>query len=327
MMLKKFRCLALVMVLILVFVSCTTFAAVKPIKLVFGHVWAADHFLCKGDLYFKKLVEKNSKGQILIDYFPASQLGGHPEQLQATMSGAQQMYQASPLGLTSNWAKLTAFALPYILRDDIHAKKVALQFNSLIDPDEMAAKLNLRVLTVRILPPRHLTTKFPVNKLEDIKGLKIRVPKNPISMAYWKAVGAIPTALPAADIYTSLATGLVDAQENPLNDFYMWKVYEQQDYCALVGWLRDIVTTFINDSCWKSLTAKQQKILTYAAKKSVEMGLKDVEGVEKKYYNLLVKKGMKFTKPNLAPFRERAKIVWKEFGNDEELINKIQAIK
>jgi tripartite ATP-independent transporter DctP family solute receptor len=325
-MLKKFRCLVLAMILILVTVFCTTFAAVKPIKLVFGHVWAASHFFCKGDLYFKKLVEKNSKGQILIDYFPAGQLGNHLEEIQATMSGAQQLHLVSPGGLLQNWSKLGSFTLPYIFRDANHLKKVANKFNSLIDPDEMAAKLNMHVLAVRISPARHLTTKFPVNKIEDIKGLKMRVPQSPINMAYWKAVGTIPTAIPAADIYTSLATGLVDAQENPLNDIYVWKLYEQQKYCALVGWFSEMVMTVINNNCWKSLTAKQQKIISDAAKKSAEMGFKDAQGVEKKYQELLAKKGMKFTKPNVGPFREKAKSVWKEFG-DEELIEKIQAIK
>jgi tripartite ATP-independent transporter DctP family solute receptor len=326
MMLKKFRCLALVMALILVVVSCTTFAAPKPVKLVYGNVMTIDHFFCKSDLYFKKLVEKNSKGQISVDYFPASQLGSEQEQLQATKSGAQQMFIASLGNLTQYWPKMSTFGLPYIYRDEAHHLKVANNLYSVLDPDEFAAKIGMRILFMRIRAPRHLYTKFPVNKLEDIKGLKIRVPENPGLKALWTALGAIPTVIPAADVYTALATGTVGAQENPFAFTYTMKFYEQVKYCALTAHMRDITLTVINNKFWNSLTAAQQKIIQNAAKKASRMGMKDVKEDEEKNYNLLVKAGMKFTKPDLAPFRKRAKTMWNQFG-DPELIKKIEAVK
>jgi tripartite ATP-independent transporter DctP family solute receptor len=326
MMLKKFRCLVLVMALILVVVSCTTFAARKPVKLVFGHIWHPDHFLCKGDLYFKKLVEKNSKGQIFIDYYPGAQLGNAQETQQATKSGAQQMTLASFGGLTPYWQKLATFNLPYIYRDDMHIIKVAKKINSLLDQDEMAAKTGTQILCMRPLPARHLTTKFPVNKLEDIKGLKIRSPENQLNLALIKAWDAIPTVVPFAETYTALASGTVEAQENPLNDIYTQKFHEQQKYCALTAHMQEIVLTLINIKCWNSLTKAQRKILTDASGQCAKMGLEDMKEAEKSTYDLLVKEGMKFTRPDVAPFREKAKKVWSQLG-DKELIKKIQEIK
>jgi tripartite ATP-independent transporter DctP family solute receptor len=326
MMLKKFRYLALVMIVIFVFVSCTTFAAKKPVKLVYGTIFATDHFFCKSDFYFKQLVEKSSKGQIIIDYFPASQLGTEQEQLQATKSGAQQMFTASLGNLTQYWPKMSTFNLPYIYRDEAHHIKVANNLYSLIDPDEFAAKTSMRILYVRIRAPRHLTTKFPVNKLEDIKGLKIRVPENPVLKAIWRALGTNPIVIPGADVYTALATGTVDAQENPFDYTYTMKFYEVVKYCALTAHMRDISLAVINNNCWNGLTANQKKIINNAAKKAGEMAMKDVKEDEEKNYNLLVKAGMKFTKPDLEPFKERAKTMWDQFG-DPELIKKIEAVK
>jgi tripartite ATP-independent transporter DctP family solute receptor len=328
MMLKKFRCLALVMALILVFVSCTTFAAKKkPIKLVYGTVYTVDSFLSKGDRYFKELVEKNSKGRILVDFFPASQLGSAKELLEGTRSGAQQMTIVSPGDCATIIPKLGTFDLPYLFRDDTHLSKVAKKITSIIDQNELATKIGFHILNVRTRAPRHLTTKFSVNKVEDIKGLKVRVPENPLFIAFVKAWGAIPTTIPAPDTYTALATGTVDAQENPLADIYMWKTYEQTKYCALTAHVQSIVMMVINDKCWKSLTAKQKKILTDAANKSEEMGFQDVKAEEKESYNKLTKAGMIFTKPDLAPFREKVKAaVWPRFG-DNALLKKIQAIK
>jgi tripartite ATP-independent transporter DctP family solute receptor len=323
MMLKKFRCLALVMALILVFVSCTTFAAKKPIKIVYGQTMPADHFYTKGDFYFKELVEKNSKGQMVVDYFPAGQLGSGNEQLQGVRTGAQQMYLG---GIGAIWSKLLTFELPYLYRDDAHLIKVAKKINSLIDPKEMAAKTGLRILGVRLSLPRHLTTKFPVNKLEDIKGLKIRVPENAMFVTFWQTLGAIPTVMPGSDAYTALATGTVDAQENPFSDINGWKFYEQTKYCALTGHILSLHFMVINNDFWDSLTAGQRKILTDASAKSFIKVQEARSQAEKELYNMLVKAGMQFTKPNLAPFREKAKTIWSQYG-DAELIKKINALK
>jgi tripartite ATP-independent transporter DctP family solute receptor len=325
-MLKKFRCLALVMVLILVCVSCTTFAAKKPVKLVFGTVFNADHFFSKGDMYFKELVEKNSKGTILVDYFPASQLGGAVEQTQALRNGSQQMGYATGSTLVQYLPKIGTIELPYLYRDEEHLLKVLKRLSSLIGKEEFEAKTGMHILNARIRAPRHLTTKFPVNKLKDIKGIKIRVPESPLQLALWKALGAIPTVIPAADTYTALATGTVDAQENPYDSIYLWKYYEQVKYCAYTAHVREIVMMAISTKCWNSLTASQKKIISDAAAKNAEMGLRDVKRTDEDYYNSLVKEGMKFTKPNLAPFRERAKTIWGKFG-DQELMKKIETVK
>jgi tripartite ATP-independent transporter DctP family solute receptor len=327
-MLKKFRCLALVLALILVVVSCTTLAAnKKPIKLVYGTTSSNEEVLCKGDLYFKKLVEKNSKGQILIDYYNASQLGSVSEMFQAVKAGSQQMTSNSPGGIASFWSKLGTLDLPYLYRDQKHFLKVVTKITSLIDADEMATKTGMRVLGARIRLPRQLTTsKFPVNKLEDVKGLKIRVPQNPSYLALWKTLGAIPTVIPWAETQTALASGVVEAQENPLDGILTTKVYEQTKYCALTSHIRDMFLVVINEKFWKSLTAGQQKIILDALNKSNKFVSDALMQNEKEYYQKLVKLGVVFTKPDVAPFREKAKTIWSQFG-DAELMKKIEAVK
>jgi tripartite ATP-independent transporter DctP family solute receptor len=324
-MLKKFRCLVLAMALVLIVVSSTTIAAAKkPIKLVYGTVYALDHYFVKADRYFKKLVEKNSKGQILIDYFPVAQLGGNPEMTQATKFGAQQMFFGQmPF---TYLPKLQTFELPYLCRDEAHQLKLVDKLTSLIDEAEFVAKTGMRVLGVRLTSARHLTTKFPVEKIDDIKGLKIRVPENPIYILLWKTLGAIPTVIPATDTYTALATGTVEAQENPFSDIYSWKFYEQVKHCALTGHVLGITMIQINNNFWNSLTVAQQKILSDAAVKSCKYSETLRKKSEGKYKKLLLNSGMKFTTPDLNPFREKAKTIWSQLG-DKKLIKKVEAIK
>jgi TRAP-type C4-dicarboxylate transport system substrate-binding protein len=237
MMLKKFRCLVLAMVLIIVSVSCTTFAAdKKPIKLVYGTSFQVTELVHKGDLYFKELVEKNSKGQIVVEVYPASQLGSVAEMLQATKAGSQQMVLCGPGAIATYWSKLGTFDLPYLYRDQAQFLKTAQKITSLINQDEMTTKTGMRILGARIRLPRQLTTtKSPINKLEDVKGLKIRVPQNPSYLALWKALGAIPTVIPWAETQTALTSGVVGAQENPIDSLLLAKIYEQTKYCAMTS--------------------------------------------------------------------------------------------
>jgi TRAP-type C4-dicarboxylate transport system substrate-binding protein len=171
-----------------------------------------------------------------------------------------------------------------------------------------------------------LVTRFPVNKLEDIKGMKMRVSESAIPLAFFQALGTVPTAIPFSDLYTALATGTVDGMDNPLDTIYAGKFYETVKYCALTAHTRAFYLMLININCWNSLTKKQQKIIQNAADKSTKMVNKAALDSENEYKRLLKKAGMKFTKPNTTPFREKAKTIWGRFG-DAELIKKIEAIK
>jgi TRAP-type C4-dicarboxylate transport system substrate-binding protein len=216
--------------------------------------------------------------------------------------------------------------LPFLYRDRAHYLKVVKKFISLIDVDKMATKTRLRVIGVRIRTPRQLTTKFPVNKLEDIKGLKIRVPESPISMALWKALGCVPTVIPASEMYTALASGVVDAQENPFEAIDNNKIYEQTKYCALTAHKLEVIPIVISETFWKGLTAAQRKIILKAQNISNSQVDKLTTESESEYKEKLTKLGMIFTNPDLTAFRKRAKTIWDKFG-DESLIKKVEAVK
>jgi TRAP-type C4-dicarboxylate transport system substrate-binding protein len=268
-MLKKFRYLALLTVLILVVVSCTTFAAAKPIKVIFGHNYSTEHYYSKGIKYFKKLVEKNSKGQIVVDVFPGAQLGGPGEMLQGTRSNAQQITISALGGYISGlWPKLTTLDLPYVIVDYESLSKVIDRYNSLIDPDEMVAKTGVRTIGFFTYPLQHLLSKTPINKIEDIQGLKIGISEKPAEVAAWKALGAVPVVVTNAELYTALATGVVGATCHSMAVFQSFKLYEQNKYCALIGTQCGFGIMIINNNFWNSLTAKQKKIIQNAAYKS-----------------------------------------------------------
>jgi tripartite ATP-independent transporter DctP family solute receptor len=328
MMLKKFRCLALVLALVLVVVSGTTFAAKKPIKLIYGESCHKTECYGKGMLCFKDLVEKRSKGQILVECFFQNQLGSFAEMYQAVRGDSQQMISSAIGELVQFYSKFGTFDLPYLYRDQKHYLKVAKKFTSLIDHDDFMAQTGMRIISVWLRNPRQLTAKFPVNKLEDIKGMKIRIPQQPTSLALWKALGAVPTVITGPEVITALTTGVVVAQENPLESIYKAKLYEKTitPYCALTAHKMELYPVVVNNNWWKSLTVKERKIITNAMNESTKMVKKLVMDSDAQYKESLIKVGMKFTEPDLAPFRKKAQTIWGQYG-DKRLIKKIQAVK
>jgi TRAP-type C4-dicarboxylate transport system substrate-binding protein len=327
MMLKKFRCLVLAMVLILVFVSCTTFAANKPIKVIFGHNYAIEHYYNKGVLEFKKMVEKNSNGQILVSIFPGAQLGGPGEMLQATRNGAQHMTISNMGGFISGLLpKLATFEMPGLITDYARMTKIMDKFNSLIDPDEMVAKTGVRTIGFFSRAMSRIYTKFPVKKIEDIKGLKIRAAEIPVAVAAFKAIGTVPTVVSNADVYTALATGTVNALLTDTPNFYAYKFYEQLKYCALINYQCGFSIMIINNNFWNGLTASQKKIVQEAAIKCTKFVKTATMAEDKRCQKLLTKAGVKLTKPDSSPFINKVKTIWSQFG-DAELLKKLEAIK
>jgi TRAP-type C4-dicarboxylate transport system substrate-binding protein len=327
-MLKKYRCLVLVMLLILVVVSCTTFAAAnKPIKLIFGHNYAIGHYYSKGVNYFKELVEKESKGQIVVDVFPGAQLGGPGEMLQATRNGAQHITIAYLGGYISGlWPKLATFEVPGLINNYALLSKITDRFDSLIDSDELVAKTGVRAIGFFPYAMKQLYSKIPVNKLEDIKGLKFRMAEVPATVATVKALGAVPVVIPTADAYTAFATGVAEATLSDLANFYSSKFYEHLKYCSLISLQCGFSIMVINNNFLNSLTATQQKIIWNAAGKCTKFVIKATLEEDKRCKRLLAKEGMKFTKPDRAPFINKAKTIWSQFG-DAELIKEIEALK
>jgi tripartite ATP-independent transporter DctP family solute receptor len=323
-MLKKFRFLALAMTLVLIFVSCTTFAAKKPTKVVFGHLYATDFYWHKAALEFKRLVEKGTKGQVVVEIYPASQLGGFAEMNQATQTGAQDIAIMGLATLCTNYPKCAVFGLPYLFRSHQHIVK---GWNMLIDAKEYTAKTGVHTLGFWPIANRELMTNRPVNKFEDIQGLKIRVPSDAISGVAWKALGAIPITLTMGDVYTALATGTIDGLENPLVNLYSYKLYEVRKCVAYTDHLQEGGQITINNNKWKSLTRSQQKIITDATNKAGDLAKDLLSKADKEVVDNLAQQGVKFTRPDVAPFKEKVKkAVWGQYLSEKE-IKAIEALK
>ena len=211
---------------------------------------------------FKKYVEEKTNGEIKIDLYPASQLGGEREMLEGLQMGMVEMASLTN-GPFPNFSKdVLVFDIPFIFPSEEIAHKV------LDGPfgDRLRERVfqdtGVRCLGFAENGFRHFTTtKKPIRVPDDLKGMKIRVMENPAHMAMIRELGGLPTPMAFAELYTALAQGVVDGQENPTSLIFSMRYHEVQKHMTLDGHLYCPYLFMVNDDIWKQMTAEQQKII------------------------------------------------------------------
>jgi len=159
------------------------------------------------------------------------------------------------------------FSLHFLFRDEDHLKK------SVSDPEVVKAVRTMidetvqgsHVLALLTLGFRNIYSKKEVHKIEDIKGMKIRVQATPTEDTMFPAYGAQVVHMPFGNVYTSLQTGTVDAAENGVNVFLVNKHYEVAPIMSMTEHEANNNLLWISDKLWSSLTAEQKGWVQAAA--------------------------------------------------------------
>jgi tripartite ATP-independent transporter DctP family solute receptor len=209
---------------------------------------------------FADRLKELSKGTMLIDQYPGAQLGQEPQVLQLVKSGDIEFC----LSASANAATLTpqagVMSLHFLFRNEDHLKKaladpgVSQAFRTMVDETVQGA----HVLALITLGFRNIYSKREVKKLEDIKGMKVRVQATPTEDTMFPAYGAQIVHMPFGNVYTSLQTGVVDAAENGVNVYLVNKHYEVAPTMSMTQHEANNNLIWISDKLWSSLTAEQK---------------------------------------------------------------------
>src|SRR5476651_804762 len=168
-----------------------------------------------GDIFSDKL-KALSKGTMLIDQYPGAQLGQEPQVLQLVKSGDIEFCISSSANAATLSPQAGVMSLHFLFRSEDHFK------NALADPKVVTAVKDMveetvqggHVLALITLGLRSMYSKKEIRKLEDMKGLKVRVQATATEDAMFPAYGAQTVHMPFGSVYTSLQTGVVDVAEN-----------------------------------------------------------------------------------------------------------------
>ncbi len=234
-------------------------SAQDVIKLKLGHVAPTDEPYHQAAEKFAELVKKNTGGAVEIQIFPNSLLGGQRELLEGLQLGSVDITLTTAAVLSSFLPKTQVIELPFMFRDSEHVYKVVdgPLAKEIYEGDE---KKKMKVIDTWENGFRIITNIVrPIEKPEDMKGVKIRVMENKMYIEMFKALGANPTPMARGELFTGLQTKVVDGQENPLGQIYTSRFYEVQKYISLTGHTYSPEAVVFSLATWKKIPAKHQE--------------------------------------------------------------------
>ena len=158
--------------------------------------------------------------------------------------------------------------------------------------DEFRQKTGIRLFDIQYLGSRHLTANKPIRTPEDLQGVKLRAVEVPIFMETVRAMGALATPIAFPELLSSLKTGVVDGQENPIPTIFQQKFYEAQKFIMLTGHMIGGDFWMMNERKYQSLTPAQQQMVDRTVKEAIAWGEELIVRQERELLSELQAKGM-----------------------------------
>lgn len=281
----------------------------------------ADYPTTMGDKKFAELVNQRTNGRIKIEVFPSSQLGEEKAVIEQVQLGAIEFTRVSSSPLAEFNKAFGVFSLPYIFDNDAHMWKF-LNGDAGTKMLDGLEKSKMKGLAYYTSGSRNFYTKKPVTKVEDLKGMKIRVQQNKINMDLISSLGASATPMPYGEVFSGLQTGVIDGAENNPPSYLTANHYQAVKNFILDAHQRVPEVLLISKVTWDKLSEEDRKIIKQAAIDSVATQRELWEKFEKESMEKLKANGVVVTEvKDVKPWQAAVKPVIDKHGADykEEL--------
>jgi len=247
---------------------------------------------------FKSTFEAKTGGKHKVDLFTNGQLGSEETTVNAASMGTLDMSVLAINNVTPFSPTVGILTLPYVIQSAAEAKTLVtgevgkeLTANTVRDA-------GVRIVGWTFSGFRVLTnSKRPVSSLADLKGLKIRVPKNEIMIASYQAWGINPAPMAWSETFTALQQRVVDGQDNPYITVHSMKFNEVQKYITNIRYVFSLEPIIIGEGTFQSQPADVQKAILEAGAEATEHSYKWLLETEDRIKKELTAKGMQITDP------------------------------
>ena len=265
---------------------------IKPRLIRFGYGLNEQSNQGRAVKLFADEVEKASGGKMKVRAIGAAALGSDVQMQQALIGGAQEMMVGSTATLVGITKEMAIWDTPFLFNNTKEADTVLDGPTGQKVMDKLQEK-GLVGLVYWENGFRNLTNnKQPVNKLEDLNGIKLRVMQNNVFLESFKTLGANAVPLPFSELFTALETKTVDGQENPYNTILSSKFYEVQKYLTVTNHVYSPWIVTVSKKWWDGLSNDEKKVLMDAARKSRDFERQDTRAEAGKALGELKAKGM-----------------------------------
>lgn len=274
-------------------------------KLKWAHVYEVSEPYHTAALWAAGEIAKRTSNRWQVEVFPASSLGKETDINQGLTLGTVDIIYTGQLFAGRTFGPVAIGGAPYMFRDLDHWKRYSASplFAELSEGYRQKSGGN-RIITITYYGERHVTSNKPINRPEDMKGLKIRVPDAPLYTMFPRAVGANPTPIAFAEVYLALQNGTVDAQENPLPTIEAKKFYEVQKHIVLTGHITDALLTIVSGTTWNKLSPADRQVFETVLREAAARATNEVIDTEQKMAAEFEKRGKTVARVDRKPFRD-----------------------
>jgi len=248
-----------------------------------GHVFGTSNANHLAAEIWAEMIGKYTNGKIKVRVFPAGQLGGDRELGQSLQNGTLELSVLNPGSCSGFDQRLSLGALPFLSPTYEDVDRYVLRGWVAEEMNKYGRENGWITLAWGENDFRHITnSKRPVKTVEDIKGLKIRVPEVPLMLKIWDALGAVVTPIAYPELFTALQQKTVDGQENGVLLTYSSRLYEAQKYFTFIGYMYSGTAFCASGKLFKDLDRETQYAIEKAAWEAacwqVKRNRRDIEG-------------------------------------------------
>jgi tripartite ATP-independent transporter DctP family solute receptor len=280
--------------------------------------------------FMGQLISERTNGRIKVQVMPSSVLGSEKDTIEQTRFGVIDLNRVNAAPFNNLVKETVVLGMPFLFRSTEHMHKTV---DGPIGDEILAAfePHGLIGLTYYDSGARSFyTTKKPIEKLADLKGMKIRVQQSDLWIAMMQAFGANPTPMPMGEVYSSLETGVVDGAENNWPSYESARHFEVAKNYTLTEHSLNPEILVMSKISWDKLKPEDQKIVRQAAKESTVKMRELWTAREKTSEEKVRAAGVNVIKVDKSEFSAAMKPVYDKFVTDEKLkglLERIQAVK
>lgn len=276
--------------------------AAQARELTFGMQDGENSNVYAGAEAFARTLEEVSGGEMSVRLFPSGTLGDFKSMVAQAQAGELDMVMTGYPDMSYVIPELKLVGAPYVVDDFAHLEEIV------AGPwgQEMASAFEaqgVHMLDVWYYGTRQTTANRPIERMDDLLGLRLRTPNVPFLIAYAEAVGATPAPVAFAEVYLALQTNQVDAQENPLPTIDAQKFYEVQSAIALTNHFVASAAIQMSKLTWDALSEEEKGWVAAAIKAGGDTSDEMTFAAEAALVAEFKDKGLTITHPDLAPFR------------------------
>lgn len=269
--------------------------------------------------YFKPYIEEHSNGRIQVDVQNNSVLGGDRDLYEGLQLNTVQA-SFGPMSTLANFEPDYAVCdFPFLFEDKDEAyAELDGEFGAKLAED--LPQVGMRLLAYGENAFRNISNAVkPINTMEDLKGLKIRVMESPVNIATYTALGCNPTPMAFGELYTGLQQKTVDGQDNGVVLTYTAKLYEVQPYYTFTGQIYAPNAIVVSEAFWQSLPEDLQKVVQEGSEYAMENQRRLNTEMEASLQETMEAEGVSFNSMDPAEverMREATSSVWEQFKSE-----------